>query len=83
MGGLPKEFCVKMLRLMNSQISAILKQNSAEAIVHDLCCEHGISSTSVSKWWAKFGDIEASLMKLMKELEDKNVILKNVRWRTA
>ena len=39
----------------------------------DLCREHGISSTSVYKWRAKFGGMDASFMKRMKELEDGNI----------
>ena len=44
----------------------------------DLCREHGISSASVYKWRTKFGGIDASLMKRMKELEDENRRLKKM-----
>ena len=57
---------------------AILKQNEAGASVPDLYREHGISSASVYKWRAKFGGMDASLMKLMKELEDENRRLKKM-----
>ena len=57
---------------------AILKQNEAGASVPDLCREHGISSASVYKWRAKFGGMDASLMKRMKELEDENRRLKKM-----
>ena len=63
---------MKISRFTDSQIMAILKQNEAGASVPDLCREHGISSASVYKWRAKFGGMDASLMKRMKELEDKN-----------
>jgi len=51
---------------IDSQITAILKQNEAGSTVSDLCREHGISSTSFYKWRTMFGVMDASLMKLMK-----------------
>ena len=59
---------MKISRFTDSQIMAILKQNEAGASVPDLCREHGISSASVYKWRAKFGGMDASLMKRIKEL---------------
>jgi len=67
---------MKISRFTDSQIMAILKQNEAGASVPDLCREHGISSASVYKWRAKFGGMDASLMKRMKELEGENRRLK-------
>ena len=67
---------MKISRFTENQIMAILKQNEAGASVPDLCREHGISSASVYKWRAKFGGMDASLMKRMKELEDENRRLK-------
>ena len=69
---------MKISRFTDSQIMAILKQNQAGASVPDLCREHGISSASVYKWRAKFGGMDASLMKRMKELEDENRRLKKM-----
>jgi putative transposase len=69
---------MKISRFTDSQIMAILKQNEAGASVPDLCREHGISSASVYKWRAKFGGMDALLMKRMKELEDENRRLKKM-----
>ncbi len=57
---------------------AILKQNEAGTRVPDLCREHGMSSASFYKWRAKFGGMDASLMKRMKELEAENRRLKKM-----
>ena len=57
---------------------AILKQNEAGTSVSDLCREHGMSSASFYKWRAKYGGMDASLMKRMKELEDENRLLKKM-----
>jgi putative transposase len=69
---------MKTLRYSDSQIMAILKQNEAGIPVPDLCREHGMSSASFYKWRVKFGGMDASLMKRMKELEDENRRLKKM-----
>jgi putative transposase len=69
---------MKKSRYTDSQIMAILKQNEAGATVPDLCREHGISSASFYKWRAKYGGMDASLIKRMKELEDENWRLKKM-----
>jgi len=69
---------MKISRYSDSQIMAILKQNEAGTAVPDLCREHGMSSASFYKWRAKFGGMDASLMKRMKELEDENRRLKKM-----
>ena len=65
-------------RFTDSQILAILKQNEAGVPVPDLCREHGMSSALFYKWRAKFGGMDASLMKRMKELEEENKRLKKM-----
>lgn len=79
---------MKISRLTDSQIMAILKQNEAGASVPDLCREHGISSASVYKWKVKFGCMDTLLMKRIKELEGENrrlkkCLLKNDMARSA
>ncbi len=44
----------------------------------DLCREHGISTSAFYKWHSKYGGMDASLMKRMKELEDENRRLKKM-----
>jgi len=65
-------------RFSDSQILAILKQNETGVSVQDLCREHGMSSASFYKWRAKFGGMDASLMKEMKELRAENARLKKM-----
>ena len=54
------------------QILSILKQAEAGTSVPDLCREHGISSATFYKWRAKFGNMDASLIARLKELEAEN-----------
>ena len=59
-------------RYSDSQILAIIKQAESGVPVSELCREHGMSAASFYKWRAKYGDMDASLMGRMKELEDEN-----------
>ena len=65
-------------RYSDSQILAIVKQAETGTPVPDLCREHGMSSALFYKWRAKYGGMDASLMKRMKELEEENRRLKKM-----
>jgi putative transposase len=65
-------------KFSDNQILAILKQNEDGVSVPDLCREHGMSNATFYKWRAKFGGMDASLMKRMKELEAENKRLKKM-----
>lgn len=65
-------------RYSDSQIIAILKQAEAGTPVPEPCREHGMSSASFYKWRSKYGGMDASLMRRMKELEDENRRLKKM-----
>jgi putative transposase len=65
-------------KFSDNQIIAILKQNEDGVSVPDLCREHGMSNATFYKWRAKFGGMDASLMKRMKELEAENKRLKKM-----
>ena len=69
---------MKKSRFSDSQILAILKQNEAGTPVPELCREHGMSSATFYKWRSKYGGMDASLMKRLKELEDENRRLKKM-----
>ena len=65
-------------RYSDSQIMAILKQNENGVSVPDVCREHGMSTAMFYKWRAKFGGMDASMMKRLKELEAENARLKKM-----
>ena len=69
---------MKKSRYTDSQILAILKQHEAGTPVSELCREHGMSDATFYKWRAKYGGMDTSLMKRMKELEDENRRLKKM-----
>jgi len=69
---------MKTSRYSDSQIMAILKQAEAGAPVSELCREHGMSSATFYKWRSKYGGMDASMMRRLKELEDENRRLKKM-----
>lgn len=69
---------MKRSKYSDSQILAIIKQNESGVPVPELCREHGMSSATFYKWRAKYGGMDASLMKRMKELEEENRRLKKM-----
>ena len=69
---------MKKSRFTDSPIVAILKQAEAGTSVADLCREYGMSSASFYQWRSKYGGMDASLMRRLKELEAENARLKKM-----
>lgn len=69
---------MRKARYSDSQIISILKQAEAGTPVAELCREHGMSSATFYKWRAKYGGMDASLMKRLRELEEENRRLKKM-----
>ena len=69
---------MKKSRYSDSQIINILKQADAGTAVPDLCREHGMSSATFYTWRSKYGGMDVSMMKRLKELEDENRRLKKM-----
>ena len=63
---------MKRSKFTDNQIIAILKEAESGVRVPDLCRTHGMSDATFYKWRAKFGGMDASMMKRMKELEEEN-----------
>lgn len=53
-----------------------MKEVEAGRQVKDVCREHGISDTTYYQWKSKFGGMDASDIKRLRELEDENRKLK-------
>jgi putative transposase len=69
---------MKKSRFTESQIVSILKQAEAGTPIADLCREYGMSSASFYQWRSKYGGMDASLMRRLKELEAENARLKKM-----
>ena len=61
-----------------SQIVTILKEADAGMPVGDVIRKHGISSASYYKWKAKYGGLDASELKRVKELEGQLAEFKGI-----
>ena len=69
---------MKRKRFSEEQIIGILKEHEAGIAVADLCRKHGVSDASIYKWKARYGGIEVSEAKRLKQLEDENSKLKRL-----
>ena len=69
---------MKRSKFSDAQILAILKQAESGIPIPQLCREHGISSATFYNWRSKYGGMDASLMKRLKELEEENRRLKKM-----
>lgn len=69
---------MKKPRFSENQIISILKEAEAGVPVPELCRRHGMSSASFYKWRSKYGGMDASMIKRMKELEEENKRLKKM-----
>ncbi|GHA02192.1 transposase [Novosphingobium arvoryzae] len=69
---------MKRSRFSEEQIIAILKEQEAGMPTADVCRRHGVSSATFYKWKAKFGGLEVSEAKRLRQLEDENAKLKKL-----
>jgi putative transposase len=65
-------------RHSEEQIIAILKQAEGGMKTAEVCRQHGISEQTLLRWKAKYGGMEVSDAKKLKQLEDENRRLKHV-----
>ena len=69
---------MKKSRYSETQIIQILKQGEAGVPTSELCREHGISSATYYNWKAKYGGMDTSGVKRLRELEEENRRLKQM-----
>lgn len=60
---------MKRTRFTETQIVAVLKEADSGVPVKDICRKHGISDATYYNWKSKYGGMEASDLKKMKDLE--------------
>ncbi len=65
-------------RFSEEQIVGIIQEYAAGAKVSELCRRHGMSDATFYKWKAKYGGLQVSEVKRLKELEDENGKLKKL-----
>lgn len=65
-------------KFSETQIITILKQGDAGVQVKELCRQAGISTATYYQWKSKYGGLEASELRRVKELEAENAKLKRM-----
>lgn len=65
-------------KFTETQIISILKQADAGVPVKDICRQAGISTATYYQWKSKYGGLEASELRRVKELEAENAKLKRM-----
>lgn len=69
---------MKKSKFSETEIVSILKQGDAGVAVKDLCRQAGVSTATYYQWKSKYGGMEASDLKRVKELEAENARLKRM-----
>jgi len=65
-------------RYTEEQIIGVLKQAEAGMKTAEICRQHGISSATFYKWKGKYGGLEVSEARRLRQLEDENRRLKQL-----
>ena len=69
---------MKHKRFTEEQIIGILKEHECGIPVPELARQHGVSQGSIYRWKSKFGGMEVSEAKRLRELETENSKLKRL-----
>jgi len=73
-----REGIMRKKRFSEHQIINVLKQVESGRSIQDVCRECGVSNATYYNWKAKYGGMEASDVKKLKDLEAENRRLKQM-----
>jgi len=65
-------------RFTESQIFSLLKEAESGIKIDDLCRKHGVSQGTFFRWKSKYGGMDVSDLRKMKDLEAENSRLKRI-----
>jgi putative transposase len=69
---------MKRSKYSETQIVGILREADAGMQVKEICRKYGISDATYYKWKSKYGGLEVSDVRRMRELEAENAKLKRM-----
>lgn len=68
---------MKGKRFSEEQIIGVLKEAEAGVKTADLCRRHGITEQTFYRWKSKYGGLQVSEMRRLRQLEEENRQLKH------
>ena len=69
---------MKGKRFSEEQIIGVLKEAAAGVKTADLCRRHGITEQTFYRWKSKYGGLQVSEVRRLRQLEEENRQLKHV-----
>jgi putative transposase len=69
---------MKRKRFTEEQIIGVLREHELGTKTADLCRKHGISEATFYNWKSKFGGLDVSEARRLKQLEGENARLKKL-----
>ena len=69
---------MRKTRFTETQIVSILKQHESGRTTKEVAREHGVSEATIYNWKSKYGGMEASDVRRLKDLEEENSRLKKM-----
>ena len=69
---------MRQSRFREEQIIGVLKEAEAGMKTVEVCRKHGISDATYYQWKAKYGGLEVSEARRLRQLEDENRRLKHI-----
>lgn len=69
---------MKRSRFSEEQIIGVLKEHELGAKTADLCRKHGMSEATFYNWKSKYGGLDVSEARRLKQLSDENAKLKKL-----
>ena len=69
---------MKWKRFTEEQIIGVLREHEAGTKTADLARKHGVSEATLYNWKAKYGGMDVTEAKRLRQLEDENAKLKKL-----